>query len=244
MSWKELEESIEQTKNAINQFQPTHAFAGALDEVSKEIVAAISDLQIKCGSCVGRALVQFPENARTLNQIEKEAADQFNILYGVERRNWRNYLSIVNVGLQKVARIKEYVKELEKEIIPAPHESIPPEVSKDYIESYKCYSVDAHNASVVMARRAIETAANELGANPTDRLVKKINYLRRTGRLEQSIAELATEIRLFGNIGAHPDLIRNISSEECEQILDFLDSLLNSVYVRPAEIENIRRRRQ
>ena len=137
---------------------------------------------------------KYPEHADKLKELDNQTTHQFEILYGVKERNWINYLSIVNLGLQKVSQIKEYVKTLEMLILPEVYESVPTEIADDYIEAVRCFSVEAYNASAVMCRRAIETAAIKLGANPEYKLWKKIEFLKEKG-LHESLIHLATEIR-------------------------------------------------
>ena len=126
---------------------------------------------------------------------------------------------------------------------PIPNASIPKEVAEDYAQAVLCFSAGAFNASAVMSRRAIETAAILLGANPGDWLKDKIKYLRSHG-LEQSLVDLATEIRLLGNVpAAHPDehnLLRKVQPDECKIVLDFLEAFLESLYIRPAKIKKLK----
>lgn len=129
---------------------------------------------------------------------------------------------------------------------PIPDDSIPSSVADDYSQAILCFSAGAFDASVVMSRRAIETTAILLGANPTDRLVDKIRFLETKG-LEKSLVELASEIRLFGNVpAAHPDkhdLLRKVKPEESKIILDFLEAFLESLYIRPAKIQKFKSKR-
>jgi len=129
---------------------------------------------------------------------------------------------------------------------PIPDTSIPSEVAEDYSEAVLCFSAGAFNASVVMCRRAIETTAILLGANPEDKLVDKIKHLASKG-LEQSLVNLATEIRLLGNVpAAHPDeqnILRKVKREECKDVLDFLEAFLESLYIRPAKIQKLKSKR-
>ena len=128
-----------------------------------------------------------------------------------------------------------------------PDLSIPQEIAEDYSEALLCFSADAFDASVVMSRRAIETAAILLGAKPEDTLRDKIKHLASKG-LEQSLVDFATEIRLLGNVpGAHPDkhdLLRKVQPDECKDVLDFLEAFLESLYIRPAKIQKLKSKRE
>lgn len=128
---------------------------------------------------------------------------------------------------------------------PTPDPSIPEEIADDYSEAVLNLSAGAYNSSVVMCRRALETAAILNGANPNDRLVDQITYLSSKG-LEQSLIDLSTEIRLLGNTGAHVDkhdLLRNVTRDEARDIIDFLEQFLEALYVRPARIAALRKKR-
>jgi len=129
---------------------------------------------------------------------------------------------------------------------PIPDPSIPNEVAEDYSEAVLCFSAGAFDASVVMSRRAIETTAILMKANPNDKLVDKVKFLASQG-LEKSLVDLATEIRLLGNVpGAHPDkhnLLRKVKRDECKAVLDFLEAFLESLYIRPAKIQKLKSRR-
>ena len=142
--------------------------------------------------------------------------------------------------------LKSTPEEVYPYFIPIPHDSIPEEIAEDYKEAVICFSAGAFNASVVMSRRAIETTAILLGANPTDRLKDKIKYLASKG-LEQSLVDLATEIRLLGNVpAAHADkndLLRKVTPAECKDVLDFLEAFLESLYIRPSKIKKMKSKR-
>jgi hypothetical protein len=128
---------------------------------------------------------------------------------------------------------------------PSPDSSLPREIADDYIEVVKCYSVGSYNASVTMSRRAIETAAILKGANAKDDLRDKIKWMSSVG-VEQSLIDLSTEIRLLGNTGAHVDkfdLLRNVTKEDCEVTIKFLEQFLEAVYIRPARISELRKKR-
>ena len=129
--------------------------------------------------------------------------------------------------------------------IPEIDDSIPEIIANDFREAFLCYSVEAYNACAVMCRRAIETIALDKKAKG-NYLYEKIKNLEHQG-LHPTLIELATEIRMLGNVpAAHPDVtssLRRVTREECEYLLDFLSECLNSIYVRPLRIRNLQNRR-
>jgi hypothetical protein len=130
---------------------------------------------------------------------------------------------------------------------PVANPSIPVEVAQDYVEAFTCYSAGAFNASVAMSRRAIQAAAILKGATPGKQLWEQIKQLEDKG-LEKSLIDLATEIRLLGNVPAsHPnehDLTQRVQREECKAMLDFLEAFIESIFIRPAKIAKIREARK
>jgi len=88
--------------------------------------------------------------------------------------------------------------------VPKIDTSVPSEVARDYVEAIKCFDVGANKGSVVMCRRALQSSVIERGAKK-DRLVDQIDELHDKQIITKDIKDWAHEIRLTGNIGAHPD---------------------------------------
>jgi len=240
MSWQSLEESINSTLRNIVEIPPLFT------AVNPMLPKVVSVLMNSFGSCIGRAKARFPNDVEIIERMENEAHKQFEMLYGVRDRTHVNYITILNLGIQKISEIKEYIKTLEKMQIRDIDDSIPKEVRDDFREACICYANDCYNASAVMCRRAIETITI-LQNSYTGNLQEGIKKLAEKG-LERSIIELAHEIRLLGNVpAAHRDkikLIRGVTQEECEYLLDFLGAMLNSMYVRPDQIKHLQDKRK
>ena len=128
--------------------------------------------------------------------------------------------------------------------IPQTDESIPTEVADDYIESIKCLDVGAFKASVVMSRRAIQSSALKLGIKK-GKLRDQVDELHAKKLIPNSVKEWAHEIRLTGNIGAHPDedLLQDVTKEDAEELVRFVEEYMNYVYVMPARVKAQRTRR-
>ena len=129
---------------------------------------------------------------------------------------------------------------------PEVDENIPEGIASDLIEALRCYNIKSYKAAVVMCRRALQKACLNLGADKKKRLVDQIKDLKGTGKLHSDLAEIATEIRMLGNEGAHPtnDGLDDVNSEDTEEILNFALELLDDLYVRPKKVEAMRVRRQ
>lgn len=113
--------------------------------------------------------------------------------------------------------------------------SIPTNVADDYIEAIKCFDVSAYKASVVMCRRALQTSVIGKSASK-GYLNDQIDELCRKGIITAEIGQWSHEIRLTGNIGAHPDGLENVTRQEAEELIKFMEEYLNYVYIMPAKV--------
>ena len=121
--------------------------------------------------------------------------------------------------------------------IPKLDESIPKQVADDYIEAIRCFDVGAKKASVVMCRRALQNSVIERGAKK-DKLLNQIDELFGNQIITKDIRNWAHEIRLTGNIGAHPDEdgLNDVNHEDADELIKFMEEYLNYVYIMPAMV--------
>lgn len=125
---------------------------------------------------------------------------------------------------------------------------VPDHIAEDASEAYVCFSVGAIKASVVMARRAVQAMAVNKGATPKKTLFAQIDELAEKEVITPSMKDVAHEIRLTGNEGAHVDAepvepLADLTSDEAEDVLAFMDTLLEHVYQVPARVERLRGKR-
>lgn len=121
--------------------------------------------------------------------------------------------------------------------IPKLDKSIPDKVREDYTEAIKCFDVGANKASVVMCRRALQNSVIDKGAKK-GRLVDQIDELYGSQIITKDIKDWAHEIRLTGNIGAHPDEdgLQDVTQEDADELIKFMEEYLNYVYIMPAKV--------
>ena len=117
--------------------------------------------------------------------------------------------------------------------IPQIDKSVPKNVADDYVEAMSCFDVKAYKACVVMCRRALQASAIEKGAKK-NRLVEQLEDLKNNDIITKDLFEWATEIRLEGNIGAHPDKdgLKDVTIDDAQAILHFVEEYLKYVYER------------
>jgi len=118
--------------------------------------------------------------------------------------------------------------------LPSPtDERIPEHIRRDIDEAKLCFSVGAYRACAVMARRAIESACIDKGADKNKRLSEQIEELRNKGLITNDLKEWADVVRWVGNDAAHPDSL-NVTKEDADDILKLAEQFMNVIYVAPA----------
>lgn len=123
------------------------------------------------------------------------------------------------------------------------YEDVPTEIASVASEAYSCCSIAAYRAAVLMARTVLEATAKNKGVT-SGSLYEKIDELAAKTIITRQLAQEAHEIRLLGNDMAHGDLNTPVSKEDAEEILDFLDSVLDYVYQQPIAIERRKKLRE
>lgn len=129
--------------------------------------------------------------------------------------------------------------------VPKLDPAIPTDVASDYIEAVKCFDVGANKASAVMCRRALQTSVIQKGATE-DKLNDQIDELFKKGVITEDIMNWSHEIRLTGNLGAHPDKdgLQHITPQDADDLIKFMEEYLNYVYIMPAKVSAKRVRKE
>jgi hypothetical protein len=119
------------------------------------------------------------------------------------------------------------------------------EIRQDFKEAGLTLSVDCYKASMVMSRRVLQRCLAEQGSKQR-KLVDAINDAIQRTILRKPLHQLATEIREYGNLGAHPDEdeLEVATKEAATQILEFARLLINEFYEIPAAADRLRQQRQ
>jgi len=96
------------------------------------------------------------------------------------------------------------------------------------------------NAFAVLAGRTLEAACNHEKAPGRD-LASKLNHLANSGHIPQTLGEMAQQLRLLRNLGAH-DAEDEVNQDDVPIILDFLEAILEYLYIAPAKINAVKAR--
>lgn len=117
-------------------------------------------------------------------------------------------------------------------------EAVPNGIASDFREALRCYWIKAFKSAVVMCRRALQASAIALKAKG-DRPVDQIDDLAKQGKITESLKDFAHEVRLTGNVGAHPDKdgLGDVAETDAEDIIAFTREYFHHVYVMPAKLK-------
>ncbi len=127
--------------------------------------------------------------------------------------------------------------------LPSPtDERIPEHIRKDIDEAKLCFSVNAYRACAVMARRAIQNACIDKGANKKKSLKGQIEELTSKGMITNDLKKWTDVIRWVGNDAAHPEK-NEVAMEDAEDILKLAEQFMHVIYVTPAIAKERRKKR-
>jgi len=119
------------------------------------------------------------------------------------------------------------------------------EIRCDFKEAGIALAAGCYKASMVMSRRVLQRCLKEQGCNQRQ-LVDAISHAIKEDILRKPLHDIATEIREYGNLGAHPDDdgLAAATQEAAKQILEFARLVVHEFYEVPAAAEKLKKNRQ
>jgi hypothetical protein len=121
----------------------------------------------------------------------------------------------------------------------APLTNLPETIGKRYKAALKAKNIEP-SVCAVMIGRTLEAICNYENA-PGKTLSEKLNNLVRLDRIPKTLAEMAHQLRQIRNLGAH-DAEDEVTEEDVPISLDFLEAILEYLYVAPAKIAAVQAR--
>lgn len=115
-------------------------------------------------------------------------------------------------------------------------EEIPEPIKGEFEEASLCFAVGAYRACASMCQRTLESLCQ-------NKKVSGLNQLLDKGIISQGLFDRATEIRLWAGIIKH-QRIESVSKEDAEQLLAYLEVILNHIYVEPKRLDALRQKRE
>ncbi|WP_326556526.1 DUF4145 domain-containing protein [Micromonospora sp. NBC_01796] len=116
---------------------------------------------------------------------------------------------------------------------------VPDHIAETADEAYRCNSIKAYRAAVLLARSAIEATAKQKGIT-TGSLVSKIDQMHTNGLIREYVKEGAHEVRHLGNDMAHGDFVDPVSPEDTDLVLTLMDEVLEEVFQAPERVAKAR----
>lgn len=127
--------------------------------------------------------------------------------------------------------------------LPSPtDERIPENIRRDIDEAKICFSVNAYRACAVMARRAIQLACIDKGADKKQNLAQQIDELAEKGVITKELQQWAHAVRWIGNDAAHPEN-PEVTKEDAEDVLKLAEQFMEVIYVTPAIAKELSEKR-
>ncbi len=117
--------------------------------------------------------------------------------------------------------------------------NIPEKIGKKYMEALNVRKVSPGSCAVMIGR-TLEAVCNHENAQGRN-LAQKLNDLALKGRIPNTLAEMAQQLRELRNLGAH-DAEDEVTEMDVPIIIDFVEAILEYLYVAPAKIEAVRMR--
>lgn len=109
-------------------------------------------------------------------------------------------------------------------------DDIPSAIRAAVKEAKLCLSVGAYEASLMMSRTALIRLQR-------DRKVQSLKGLWEHGELSATLYGQADEVRLWANIVGHADVEPgDVSRDDAEEVIFYLESIMDAVYVQPASL--------
>lgn len=125
---------------------------------------------------------------------------------------------------------------------------VPKSVADAANEAYKCFSVQAYRASVIMARSVLEGIANEKISEPFktrkngdkyDKTLKeKIEDMVTEGVISKGLGDKANVIKEMGNSSTH-NVFEEITESDAAGTLDFLELVIQEVYTHESQLQQL-----
>jgi len=126
-------------------------------------------------------------------------------------------------------------------VYPIPHkyvsEDIPEPIKSEFEETHLCYAVGAYRGCLSMCGTALEAVWRERGASG-------LEDLRDKGTISPQLFEQARKVRLWGNVAKHEPMPDVVEKEDSEQLLTYLEALLDAIYVQPKRLSALTQKRE
>jgi hypothetical protein len=120
---------------------------------------------------------------------------------------------------------------------PVPEE-IPEPIKSELNEASLCFAIGVHIGCLLLCRTALIALQRQQG-------VSSIKELKDKGIISERMYLQADEVRLWANIVGHDNIDPNvIKRDDIEQLLIYLESIIDAVYIQPARLAALTQKRE
>ncbi len=184
-------------------------------------------------------LVEHSDNKRTVwGTVKLRAVIPY--FYGVD-----SYGILICQSCEEffITKRHKYAKETDWSVVyPTPHSSVADEIPQPmkslFEEASLCFAVEAHRGCLLVCRTVLIAVQRQQAVNNLREMVEK-------GLISKSLFDQADQVRLWGNTVGHEDIpFDTISKEDCEQLLAYVNALLDAIYVQPVRLATLAQKRE
>lgn len=212
-----------------------------LGEHSGELGSELATYQIECAFCGERG------NFSTEHHAEKKKPNSRKVLNfdTLKCGNCAGYVLVLWSAMEYAGShsLHSYrVVPYPLKITGAP-QHWPPEIQRFWLQAQKSLEIENWDAAAVMARSAMQVALREHKAQGSN-LKGEIDDLASKGILPPLMKDWSHEVRELANDSAHPKPGQPpTSSEDANDMVEFLDFMLEYLYNLPKQIQDYRARK-
>lgn len=122
------------------------------------------------------------------------------------------------------------------------HPDVPVQIAAAADEAYRCASIQAYRAALILARSVIEATAKAKGIT-VNGIYPKIEKMAKEGIVREHVKDAAHEVRYMGNDMAHGDFEDAVTEQDAIDALIIMDEVLLEVFQSPARTAKIKANR-
>jgi len=116
-------------------------------------------------------------------------------------------------------------------------EDIPEPIKSEFEEAHLCFAIGAHRGCLLVCRTALIDMQRQQG-------VSGLNELKDKGIISPFLYRQTQEIRLWANMIAHELMLPEaVTKEDTEQLLVYLETLLDAIYIQPKRLSALIQKR-
>lgn len=114
---------------------------------------------------------------------------------------------------------------------------VPEPIRGEFEEANLCFAVGAYRGCLLVCKTVLIALQREQN-------VSSLDELKENGIISPRLYDQSDEIRLWANMIGHEDIRQDITKEDCDELLAYLEALLNAVYVEPKRLSSLTQKRK